>query len=471
MQTDFYKASLDALKKPGLFPQHRKVMDALRLNRNNSVNAAQDFELKRDIAHKLRLDALERLPELLTEFESRAVHNGFQVHWASETDDAVDIILGLLKKMDAKLIIKGKSMVSEEIHLNEVMEEKGYDVVESDLGELIVQVAQEHPSHIIAPAVHKNVREIASLFHTELGMEYSETIDDLIAFARKYMREKFYRADVGITGVNFAVSETGTLCLVENEGNGRFTSTLPKYHIALMSLDKILPKMTDLHLILELLTKSATGQKITSYVNMISGPRRSHELDGPEEAHIVIIDNNRTKMLKDELLRKTLLCIRCGACMNACPIYVNIGGHAYNSTIPGPIGKILMPQIQGMDKHGVLPTSSSLCGACVDVCPVKIPITEILLKLRSTKVEQEATQKESFKSPARRERLIWNVWSFFLSRPQLYQIQRKFLGYSGNFTFAVKPLMKRWLKFRAYPEFSKQTLNELAKKEGFYENK
>ena len=444
-------------------------MDALKLGRRKAFDedSGEVFEQKRELAHRIRLEALQRLPELLERFEKRAVENGFKVHWAYDTQDANKIVEALLEERGAQRVLKGKSMISEEIHLNEHLEKLGKEVVETDLGELIVQMAKEHPSHIIAPAVHKNAKQIAELFHLEGGMEYSESIPDLISFAREWMRNKYKTADAGISGVNFAVAETGALCLVENEGNGRYTTTLPKLHIALMSLDKVIPKMEDLPHLLEMLSKSATGQKITSYVNIIGGVR-NEELDGPEEVHVVILNHRRTEILKDELLRETLKCIRCGACINHCPIFVNIGGHSYNAVIPGPIGKILMPQIEGFDRHSALPTASSLCGACVDVCPVKIPITKILLKLRQKGVER--SQKRPSNLTERMERFSWQAWAKVFSNPGFYRLQRKLTGYSAGLINGRMPVLRKWMKHRNRPPIAKKTLAELAKENGFYEN-
>jgi L-lactate dehydrogenase complex protein LldF len=321
-------------------------------------------------------------------------------------------------------MVKGKSMVSEEIELNHAAEAAGIGALESDMGEYIVQLAGEKPSHIIMPAIHKTKEEIATLFHEKVpGVEYTDNVDALIQIGRKVLREKFLEADIGLSGVNFAVAETGTLCLVENEGNGRMCTTTPPVHVAITGIEKIVEKLEHVPPLLSLLTRSATGQNISTYFNMISGPRKPHEKDGPTEVHLVLLDNGRTQAYADEQLRKTLQCIRCGACMNHCPVYTRIGGHAYGTTYPGPIGKIISPHMLGLEATATMATASSLCGACAEVCPVRIPIPELLMRLR----------EESFSAPHAKPAMrgqgagykgwvtaIWRVWAAVYRSPALY---------------------------------------------------
>jgi L-lactate dehydrogenase complex protein LldF len=289
-------------------------------------------------------------------------------------------------------IVKGKSMVSEEMHLNHFLEENGIEAVETDLGEFIIQLNHETPSHIIVPAIHKNKDEVAAIFHDkDSGHPLHRKRGGTDRHRQTRAAQALRRAKVGLSGVNFAIAETGTLLLVENEGNGRMCTTVPEVHVAVMGLEKVIEKLSDVPPLLRLLTGSATGQMITTYVNMITSPRRSGEKDGPKEVHLVILDNGRSRMLADPEFRQTLLCIRCGTCLNHCPVYVRIGGHAYGHVYPGPIGKILTPQMEGLERAGVLATASSLCGACGEVCPVKIPIPDLIRRLRNESYDQEGS--------------------------------------------------------------------------------
>ncbi|MCP3869881.1 MAG: lactate utilization protein, partial [Gammaproteobacteria bacterium] len=311
-----------------------------------------------------------------------------------------------------------KSMVSEEIGLNGFLESRGIECLESDLGEFIVQLAGERPSHIIAPAIHKDRVQVAQLFKKWFpDIPYSEEIETMTRSARQVLRQKFYDASVGFSGVNFAVAETGTLCLVENEGNGRLCTTVPPVHIALTGIEKVVGRLADIPPLLDILVRSATGQPITTYFNMITSPRRADEKDGPEEVHLVLLDNGRSRIYQDRELDFTLGCIRCGACMNHCPVYARIGGHAYRCTIPGPIGALLEPQKTGLDKLGVLPSVSTLCGACSEVCPVGIPIPALLNRLKADGVTGSPGPGEIAVPGAgsrrtRREAALWRVWQW-----------------------------------------------------------
>jgi L-lactate dehydrogenase complex protein LldF len=303
--------------------------------------------------------------------ERKLTENGVQVHWA-ENATGQPHHHRHRPRHSTKLMVKGKSMVSEEIELNHAMAAAGMEALESDMGEYIVQLDGEKPSHIIMPAIHKTKQEIARLFAEKVpGAGYTESVDELIGIGRAVLREKFMTAEIGLSGVNFAVAETGTLCLVENEGNGRMCTTVPDVHIAITGIEKVVEKLEHVPPLFGLLTRSATGQAITTYFNLISGPRKPGEKDGPREMHLVLVDNGRTQAYSDEQLRSTLQCIRCGACMNHCPVYTRIGGHAYGTTYPGPIGEIISPHLLGLAATHVLPTASSLCGACGEVCPVQ----------------------------------------------------------------------------------------------------
>jgi L-lactate dehydrogenase complex protein LldF len=350
------------------------------------------------------------------------------VHWAQTPDEANAIILSLIESRGAKLALKGKSMVSEETELNHYLAERGVEAVESDMGEYIIQLAGEKPSHIIMPAIHKTKQDIAALFQQYIqNAPYTEDVDELIQLGRHTLRDLFLKAEVGISGVNFAVAETGTLCLVENEGNGRMCTTVPDMHIAITGIEKVVEKLSDVVPLYSLLTRSATGQPVTTYFNMISGPRKPGEKDGPREVHLVLLDNGRSQAYADEQLRKTLQCIRCGACMNHCPVYTRIGGHAYGTVYPGPIGKIISPHMLGLENTKDLPTASSLCGACGEVCPVKIPIPEMLIRLRQESVRDP---KERVEHPLRGQgasfdpklKLAWKIWQSIYAHPGRYRL-------------------------------------------------
>ena len=370
----FHERIDKALHNPQLRRNFRTAMDGIRARRAEQFTDDAQLQALREQAHAIRANSLGRQAELLEMLETKLIENGIQVHWAESPDQANAIIQGILDMADARTVVKGKSMVSEETGLNDYLEQRGIEVIESDLGEYIIQMAHEPPSHIVAPAIHKNRVEVAQLFHEHHPEEpYTEDIDALTGTARRVLRAKFAQADAGISGVNFAVAETGTLCLVENEGNGRLSTTAPRIHIAITGIEKVVEKLADVPPLLEILTKSATGQPITTYFNMISRPRQPGEKDGPQQVHLVLLDNGRSRIRIDAELLDTLRCIRCGACMNHCPVYVHVGGHAYGTTYPGPIGIVLEPQRLGIGQVGSLTSACSLCGACGEVCPVEIP--------------------------------------------------------------------------------------------------
>jgi L-lactate dehydrogenase complex protein LldF len=339
------------------------------------------YDDERNAARSIKENAIGRLDELLIQLKQKLEANGCTVLVAADATEARDYILKIAKKASVKRVVKGKSMTTEEIDLNAVLVEAGMEVVETDLGEYIVQLRRERPSHIITPAIHLSKEDIGQLFADQLGVAYSAKPEELTEAARERLRSIFLDADLGVTGVNFAIAETGTLVLIENEGNGRLTSTLPETFIAVMGIEKVIPKLADLSHFLEILARTGTGQKLTTYTNFISGPRREGELDGPGTMHVVILDNGRSAMLADPVMREALYCLRCGACLNVCPVYRRIGGHAYNSPYPGPIGSIISPNLFGA-AAAKLPFASTLCGACRDICPVKIDIPRILLHLR-----------------------------------------------------------------------------------------
>jgi len=458
----------DALGKPQVRDNFRRAMDGIRAHRAAQFPDPAYLADLRARAHAIRQHSLDALPELLEHLEQKLTENGIRVHWAEDAAQANAIILELLRTAGAHSVIKGKSMVSEEIELNAALEKAGIEVVESDLGEYIIQLAHEPPSHIVAPAIHKNRRDVAELFerfHPELP--YTEDIDRLTGNARQVLREKFANADAGISGVNFAVAETGTLCLVENEGNGRLSTTLPPLHIAVTGIEKVIERLDDLPPLLEALTKSATGQPITTYVNLISRPRQDDELDGPEAVHLVMLDNGRSRIREHEELADTLRCIRCGACINHCPVYVQVGGHAYGSVYPGPIGSVLEPQRLGLEQAGSLASACSLCGACGEVCPVEIPLPALINRLRAEAVQ---SGPEDAPLPGRGrlrrpgEAIAWRLWRWLYTSPRAY---RGFLWFATRLRALTPARLGPWTRYRSAPRPAARSLSELARREGF----
>jgi L-lactate dehydrogenase complex protein LldF len=352
-------------------------------------------------------------------------------------------------------------MVSEEMELNHYLGGYGIEALEADLGEYIVQLAGQLPSHIVMPAIHMNTRQIAELFAEKLeGVGYIEDAEELTKVAREILRHKFFDADVGVSGVNFAVAETGTLVLIENEGNGRLTTTAPPVHVAVTGIEKVVENLADVTPLLSLLPRSATGQNVTTYVNMISGPRREGEFDGPQEVHLVLLDNGRTRTHADPELRQTLQCIRCSACMNHCPVYARIGGHAYGTVYPGPIGEILMPQILGCEEAGALPGASSLCGACGEVCPVRIPIPKMLVRLRKEAVDNTGMSPVKGGGTQRSfaEAATWKGWEKVHASPVLYRMAMRTATAMGGLP-ALGPL-KTWSSVRETPKPARKTLHQ-----------
>jgi len=374
-------------------------------------------ETLRERAGRIRQHVIENLPNYIEQFAERATANGAKVHFAADGGAACEIITRIARDHDAKLAVKGKSMTSEEIHLNDALESAGVRTVETDLGEFIVQIDHDRPSHIITPIIHKDRRQVARAMHRELNCDYTEDPEALTKIARRHLRDIFRRCDLGITGVNFAIAETGTVGVVESEGNGRMCLTLPRVLITLMGIEKVLPSFSDLEVFLQLLPRSATGERMNPYTTLWTGVNAG---DGPREFHLVLLDNGRTRVLRDPVGRQALYCIRCSACLNICPVYERVGGHAYNATYPGPIGSILTPQLLGPGVHDSLPFASTLCGACAEVCPVRIPIPDVLLHLRGRAVE-------GGDGPTRprgscQERWIMRILAWAFQRPWAYRL-------------------------------------------------
>ena len=367
-------------------------------------------------------------------------------------------------------------MATEEIHLNHALENAGINPVETDLGEWIIQLADETPSHIVVPAIHKTKDQIADLFSAKVGVEKTDDVAVLTGTARQFLRQKFAEAEIGISGVNFGVAETGTILILENEGNIRLTTSLPKTHIALMGIEKVIPNFADLDVFLKLLPRSGTGQRLTTYQSLITGTKRNPNDEGPEEVHIILMDNGRSKMLAHPVTRQSLACIRCGACLNACPVYQAVGGHAYGSVYPGPIGAVITPQLIGIEKTKQLPYASSLCGACREVCPVKIDIPELLLHLRAEITEGEANGQKLETQPKGKfaEKFAFGVYGLAWSSDRIYnlgtktvRVLQKFVARDGKIgkvsglMAKIAPPLKNWTEFRDAPTVAPKSFREI----------
>jgi L-lactate dehydrogenase complex protein LldF len=383
----FHKRVEDALANKDLAAVIRRTttrsLDA-RTAALANLAGADDW---RDRARAIRADTLAHLDRYLEQFIAAVEARGGHVHYAQRAQDATDYVCRLAQARGVKVAVKSKSMISEEIELNHHLEAAGIKVVETDLGEFVVQVANDRPSHIVAPIIHKSREDVAQLFREKLSATDTDVSDvsAMTQFARRLLRGAFLRADIGISGVNFGVADTGSLCICTNEGNGRLTTTVPRVHVAMMGIERLVPNAAALGVMLQVLARSSTGQTLTVYTNILSGPRRPGEADGPDELHVVLLDNGRTGILGGELA-EILYCIRCGACLNTCPVYQQIGGHAYGSVYPGPVGAVLTPGLLGLRAFHELPEASTLCGACREVCPVRIDIPRLLLQLRAQAV-------------------------------------------------------------------------------------
>jgi len=461
---EFKTRSVFAIHDGGLQKAMGMLREGFVAKRTLQATELPEFELLREEAKNLKDHILNHLDHYLERYEASVKAAGGQVHWARDAAEARDIILGICRRVNAKTVTKGKSMVSEEIDLNEALIENGMEVVETDLGEYIIQLAKEPPSHIIAPAVHKTKDQVSDLFEDFHGGPRKTTVPDLVNEARQILREKYFRADVGITGGNFLVAETGSSVIVTNEGNGDLTQTLAKVHIVTSGIERVVPKLDDVTLFLRLLARSATGQETETYTTFSTGPRRADDLDGPEEYHVVLVDNGRSKMLAGRF-REMLRCIRCGACMNHCPVYGSIGGHAYGWVYPGPMGSVLTPLIKGLDNAYDLPNACTLNGRCASVCPVKIPLPDLLRELRHMQHKQKITP------PMQRHALT--VWRFAATRPKLYhfgeRIAARLLAFAGRRTGRLRslPLASAWTHSRDLPAPSGRTfLDQWQKQRG-----
>ena len=468
VHANFYRRVEEAIANQTLQGALDRATARMQLGRANGAKAFPEFESVRDRAREIRARTIGHLDAYLEQFVNAVEARGGTVFYAETADDAVKYVCELAKRKGVRSAVKSKSMISEELELNKFLEAIGVRVVETDLGEYVVQLAHDHPSHIVAPIIHWTKEQVADLFRKELGATDDELADvpQMTQFARRKLRAEFLQADLGISGTNFGIAETGSICICTNEGNGRLTTTLPRIHVAMMGIERLVPTMADLGAMLHVLGRSATGQKLTSYTNILTGPRRPGEPDGPEELHVVLVDNGRSKVLASELA-EILYCIRCGACLNVCPVYQEIGGHAYATVYPGPVGSVLTPGLRGISHFHELPNASSLCGACREVCPVRIDIPRMLLALRATAV------KEAPESVPKWLRTGMKAFRWMALRPALFKLAGK-LGSISTRRMAskdgwVKELpgpLAAWTKARDFPAMAPKSFSAQWRKRG-----
>ncbi len=457
--TGLKKRTEIALNDPFLRKAVAFTTDKLRGGKVTATDDLGNWEVWRERGRAIREHVISHLDFYLSQFADNVAKVGGHVQFCRTGEDAVQAFMGIAQAHNAKLVAKGKSMVSEEIHLNHRLEAEGIEAIETDLGEYILQLAKETPSHLIIPAIHKNKQQIADLFGEEAGREFPAETKPLAAYAQQRLRNYFLEADIGLTGCNFGIAESGTVTLVSNEGNARMVSTLPKVHVVVMGMERLVPTFADVEVMLNLLARSATGQKLTTYTSFVTGPRREGDLDGPEELHVLILDNGRSAQLGDPVFQEVLHCIRCAACLNVCPVYRHVGGHTYGSVYSGPIGAVLTPLLQqDMKEAGQLSYASSLCGACYEACPVKIPLHDMLVQLRNRKVELGLT-------PAL-ERLAFKMYATTFGNVKLYRTATKAAYYmqmplvrQGSIRKGIGPLTG-WTQSRFMPMKQKQSFRE-----------
>jgi L-lactate dehydrogenase complex protein LldF len=431
-------------------------------HRLQAIAEIPGFERLRDAGREVKRHTIENLDYYLTQFAGNVERNGGKMHWASTAGEVCRIVVDIVQQSAARDVVKAKSMLGEEVELNHALEAAGIRAIESDLGEFIIQLSGERPSHIVAPALHLTREDVSELFVKHIQAERTVVPEELTAIARRALREMFQKAGVGVSGANFAVAETGTVVVIENEGNIRMCTTVPRVHIALIGIEKLIPRLADLGIFLRLLGRSGTGQKLTSYTSLLTGSRREGE-DGPEEMHVVMVDNGRTKSLADLKMREMLYCIRCGACLNTCPVYRKIGGHAYGWVYSGPIGALVTPEFVGIGPARELPFASSLCGACREVCPVRINIPDLLLHLRGEAQERAPQHTKSLLS----ERLMFRLWAWGMRHPSLYALGSRFARW-GQILLARQGWIRKipaypasqWTKERDFPALAPQTFHD-----------
>ncbi len=433
---------------------HRRKIN-FNISRYNAVvpqgkKQFNNMMLARERAKNAKWEAIEHLDRYLTEFERKITARGAKVIWAEDAQQALEAIGTICRERNCKTLVKSKSMVTEEIHLNPYLEKMGIESVETDLGEYIQQLDGEAPYHIVTPAMHKSKEDVAKLFTDKLGSAPGLSPEELTLVARTRLREKYVQAEVGVTGANFIVADVGGIAVTENEGNARLSCAWPKIHIVIAGIEKVIPSLHDLSLFWPLLATYGTGQQVTVYNTVVTGPKQANETDGPEEMFVILLDNGRTNLLANPAAREALYCIRCGACLNACPVYKNIGGHAYETTYSGPIGKVITPHLRGMDEYKHLSYASSLCGNCTEVCPVRINLHELLLENRHEAVVSGSSTLA--------ERIAWKVWkTASLNRAMMN------MGNGNMKNWVVNKVFKGWTAHRSELDFSQKTFNELWK--------
>jgi L-lactate dehydrogenase complex protein LldF len=433
----------------------QKALDGYYVKRDENQNRFQNWPGARDAAAEIKWDAVNHLDRYLEEFVSKLEARGTKVFWAPNAQEARDYIVGVARQHKVRSIIKSKSMTAEEIHLNDTLEKEGFEVVESDLGEYIVQLRREPPYHLVFPAMHLTRRQISDLFRDKLGSAPTDNPEDLTMIARRVMRKKYCAANMGISGANFAIAETGMISITENEGNARLTTSLPKIHVAIVGIEKILPKLSDLALFLPMLATAGAGQSLTCYNTLYGGPRQPGEPDGPEEFHVVLLDNRRTELLADAEQRDALHCIRCGACLNVCPVFKNVGGHSYGTTYQGPIGSVITPHLRGLRDWKHLSEASSLCGACTETCPVKINLHHHLLHNRRNAVRA---------SPSVFEKLFYAGFAFTMRRPKIYWLATRLVRVAQPLQRLIQGTildpLRAWTKTRSFPPVAEKSFHE-----------
>jgi len=432
--------------------EHRRKLAFNIQQYDNKVDQGKnqflDLELARQRAAMLKWKVLENLDKHLVEFEANFQKRGGKVIWASTAKDALDEIIRIMKAAGAKTVVKSKSMTTEEIHVNAALEKEGIESVETDLGEFIVQLRDEHPYHIVTPAMHLSKEDVAKTFNEKFDLPIASTPKEITAWVRARLRAKYQSAEVGITGANFIIADTGSIAVTENEGNALMSVAFPKIHIVIVGIEKLIPSLTDLDLFWPLLATHGTGQNITVYNSILSGPKQADEHDGPSEMYVVLLDNGRTNLLAQPEQRQALSCIRCGACLNGCPIYKGVGGHAYGTTYSGPIGSVITPHLQGMKEFKHLSYASSLCGKCTEVCPVRIDLHKLLLYNRDSVVE---------KTHPKSQHLIYTFWKKAM-------LNRRLMNRGGSRTknFLLQNFFKEaWGERRELPRIAAKSFNEL----------
>lgn len=454
---EFLEASQEALGSPNLQIALGRLGETLAAGNRTAFAQLSGSSLLRDAARTIKDRTLAHLDEHLAQLERSVAARGGHVHWAADGEEANAIVTEIARRRGATKIVKSKSMVTEEIHLNRHLEHEGLEVTETDFGEFIIQLAGERPSHLVAPVIHKTVEEIADVLNEKLHASEPAEAQPLAKLARRKLREKFAQSELGITGANFAIAETGTIVVISNEGNARLTTTVPKTHVAIVGIEKVIPKLSDLPIFLKILARAATGQKLSIYTSILSGPRRPGEADGPEEFHLVLLDNGRSKILGSPM-RESLFCIRCGACLNICPVYRKIGGHAYGGTYSGPIGAVLTPLFDGLRPNHHQPHASSLCGACQAACPVKIRIPELLVRNRAALHDTHCVPWG--------EEWIYRRWSQVMRSPLWYRLASRVAArilpmFADNGWFRRLPgPLAGWTSCRDFPAPARRTFRE-----------